>query len=63
MGTYKHQTVGTQIHLGILSNVPIWHPGTHDTEREQCLRNPDDREHVRMRIGLALLGHAGVYLE
>jgi len=63
MGTYKHQTVGTRIYLGILSNVPIWHPQIHDTERKQRLRNPDDGEHIRMRIDLALFDHAVVYLE
>ena len=63
MGTYKHQTVSTKIHLGILSNVPIWHPRTHDTEWKQRLRNPDNGEYVRMRIDLALFGHAAVYLE
>jgi len=62
-GTYKHQTVGTRIHFGILSNVPIWHPWTHDIEWKRSIRNPDDGENVWMRIGLALLDHTMVYLE
>ena len=63
VGTYKHQKVGTRVHLGILSNVSIWHPRTHDTEWKLRLRNPDDGEHVRMRIELALFDDTTVCLE
>jgi len=62
MGTYKYQTIGARVRLGILSNVPIWHPRDHDANRNQRLRTPDDGEHVWMRISLALFDHTTVYL-
>jgi len=62
MGTYKHETISTRVHLGVLSNVPIGHPWAHDAKRKRLLRNPDDGEHVRMRIELALFDHAAVDL-
>jgi len=62
MGTYERQTIRARVHLGVPSNVPVWHPRTHDAKRKQLLRNPDDGEHVRMRIELALFNHVMVYL-
>jgi len=62
MGTYERQTIRTRVHLGVLGNVPVWHPWAHDAKRKQLLRNPDDREQVRMRIELALFNHPMVYL-
>ena len=62
MSTYKHQAIDTRVRLGVLSNVPIWHPRTHDANRKLRLRNPDDRENIRMRIELARFDHATVYL-
>jgi len=62
MGTYKDETIGTRVHLDVLSNVPIWHPRTHDAQWKKRLRNLDDREHIRMRIELALFDHTTVYL-
>ena len=58
MGTHKHQKIGTRVHLGVLGNVPIWHPRTHDANRKRSLRNPDDGEHIRMRIVPALFYRA-----
>ena len=46
MGTYQHQPIGTQVRLGVLVDVPVWHPRSHDANREQCLRNVYDRENV-----------------
>ena len=48
MGAYQHQPISVGVHLGVLDDVPIWHPRTHDTKRKQCLRNLNDREYVRM---------------
>jgi len=62
MGAYKRQTVDIRVHSSVLSDVPIGHPRTHDAKRKQLVRNLDDGEHVRMRIGLALFDHATVYL-
>jgi len=62
MGTYKRQMIDTRVHLGILSNVSIRHPRAHNAKRKQLFRNPDDGEHVRMRIELALFDHTTVYL-
>jgi len=62
MGTYKFETVSTRVHFDILSNVPIWHPRAHDTNRKQTLRNPDDGERVQMRIELAFFDHTAVQL-
>ena len=62
VGTYKRQTIGTRVHLGVLGNVPIRHPRTHDANGKQRLGNLDDREHVRVRIELALFDHTVVYL-
>jgi len=62
MGTYKYQTIDTWVHLGVLSNVPIRHPRTHDAQRKELLRNPDDMKHIRMRIALAFFDHTVVYL-
>ena len=62
MGTYKHQMVDARVHLGVLGNVPIWHPWSHDAKRKQLLRNPDDGEHVRMIVELALFDRTTVYL-
>jgi hypothetical protein len=53
MGAYQHQPIGTRVHLGVLCDVPGWHPRAHGAERERCLRNADDREYVRMGNGLA----------
>ena len=53
MGAYQHQPIGTRVHLGVLCDVPIWHPRAHGAEREHCLRNADDREYIRMGNGLA----------
>jgi hypothetical protein len=44
MGAYQHQPIGTQVNLGVLCDVPIWHPRAHGAEWELCLRNADDRE-------------------
>jgi hypothetical protein len=52
MGAYQHQPIGTRVHLGVLCDVPIWHPRAHGAEREQCLRNADDREYIRIGNGL-----------
>ena len=62
MSTYKNQTIGTRVRLGVLGNVPIWHPRTHDADRKQFLRNLDDPEHVRVRVELALFDYTAVYL-
>jgi len=62
MGTYKRQAVGIRVHLGVLSNVPVWHPWAHDANWKQRLRNLDDREYVRVRIALALFHQTAVYL-
>ena len=62
MGTYERQTIRTRVHLGVLSNVPVWHPRGHDAKRKQLLRNPDDGEHVRMGIERVLFDHMTVYL-
>jgi len=59
---YKHQTIGTWVHLGILSDVPIRHPRTHDANRKRSLRHLNDREHIRMRIELAPFDHTAVCL-
>jgi hypothetical protein len=40
MGAYQHQPIGTRVHLGVLCDVPIWHPRTNDVERK--LRGPGD---------------------
>jgi hypothetical protein len=53
MGAHQHQPIGARVHLGVLRDVPIWHPRAHGAEWEQCLRNADDREHIRMGSGLA----------
>jgi len=63
MATYKRQTVGTRICLGVLSDVPIRHPRTHDANRKQFLRNLDDGEHIRMKFDLALSNYMVVCLE
>ena len=52
MGAHQHQPIGTRVHLGVLCDVPIWHPRVHGAEREQCLRNADDGEYIRMGNGL-----------
>ena len=62
MGTYERQTIDTRVRLGVLGNVPIWHPRAHDANWKPRLRNPDDRENIRMRIELGLFDHATVYL-
>ena len=62
MSTYKQQTIDTRVRLGVLSNVPIWHPRTHDANRKRRLRKPDDREHIWMRIELALFDYTTVDL-
>jgi len=62
MGTYKCQTISTGVHLGVLGNVPIWHPRAHDANRKQHLRNLDDWKHVQMKIELALFNYTAVYL-
>jgi hypothetical protein len=49
VGTYQLEPVGIRVHLGVLGNVPIRHPRSHDAERKLCLRNLDDREYVWMR--------------
>jgi hypothetical protein len=48
MGAYQHQPISTRVHLGVLCDVPSRHPRAHGAEREQCLRNADDREYIRM---------------
>ena len=61
MGAYQHQPIGTRVRLGVLCDVPIWHPRTNEVERKLRLRKRglpkhrkvDDREHVGMRNGLA----------
>ena len=53
MDTYQHQPIGTRVHLGVLCDVPSRHPRAHGAEREQCLRNTDDRKYIRMGNGLA----------
>ena len=62
MGTYKRQTIGTWVRLGVLGNVPIWHPRSHDANRKKRLRNLDDREQIRMGTELALFDHTAIYL-
>ena len=62
MGTYKHQTISTQVRLGVLDNVPICHPRVHDAKWKPRLRNLDDMKHVWMRIELAPFEHTTVYL-
>ena len=59
---YKDQPIGGPILQGVLGNVPIWHPRTHDAERKQCLRNFDDGKHIRMGLELSLPDHKTVYL-
>ena len=53
IGTYQHQPIGTRVHLGVLRDVSIRHPWTHDAEREQRLRNVDNGEYVGVGNGLA----------
>ena len=50
VGTHQRQSKGAGIHLGVLSDVPIRHPGTHDTKRKQPIGNPNDREDVRVGV-------------
>jgi hypothetical protein len=53
MGAYQHQSIGVRVHLGVLCDVPIWHPWAHGAEGELCLRNTGDREYIRVGNGLA----------
>ena len=62
MSTYKQQTIDTRVRLSVLSNVPIWHPRTHDANRVLRLRDLDDRENIRMRIEFALFDYTTVDL-
>ena len=62
MSTYKQQTIDTRVRLGVLSNAPTWHPRTHDENRKLRPRNPDDRDHIRMRIELAIFDYTTVDL-
>jgi len=62
MGTYQHQPIGIWVCLGILGDVPIWHPWIHDAKRKECFRNLDDGEHIRMMFYLAPLANTMVYL-
>jgi hypothetical protein len=48
MGAYQYQPIGIRVHLGVLCDVPMWHPRAHGIEWEQCSRNADDREYVGM---------------
>jgi len=61
-GTYEHQTIGARVCFGVLSDVPVWHPWTHDANRKQFLRNLNDREHIRMKIEPAPFDHTMVCL-
>jgi hypothetical protein len=54
MGTHQHQPIGTRVQLGVLRDVPIWHPRAHNAERKQCLRNGDDGEYIGMGNGFVL---------
>lgn len=54
MGTDQHQTIGSWVRPDVLCDISVRHPRTHDTIRKRCLRNLDNGEHVRMRIGLDL---------
>ena len=53
MDTYQHQAIGARVHLGVLDDVPIWHPRSHETKWKQCLRDFDDGKHVGVGIALA----------
>jgi len=59
---YQDQPIGTRVLLGVLGDVPIRHPRTHDTKGKRSLRNLDDGEHVRMRVELSVFNHKAVYL-
>jgi hypothetical protein len=51
--TYQHQPIYTPVRLGVLRDVSIRHPWTHDAEWKQRLRNVDNGEYVGMGNGLA----------
>jgi hypothetical protein len=52
---YQCQPIDIQVPLGVLDDVPVWHPRTYDTKWEQCLRNLNNGEYVRMGSGPALV--------
>jgi len=62
VGPYQHQPIGARVHLGVLGDVPIWYPRSHDAKREKSLGNLDDGKHVRVRILLAPFDCATEYL-
>jgi hypothetical protein len=46
--THQHWPIGTWVHLGVLHDVPVWHPWTYNTKRKQCLRSLNNGEYVWM---------------
>jgi len=62
MDTHQLQPIGSWVRLDILGDITIWHPWSHDAKREQCLRNINDGQHVRMRVGFSLFDHKTIYL-
>jgi len=58
-GAYKHQPIDVWVYLGVLDDIPIWHPRSHDANRKQYLRlrNVKYGEHVRMGVTFTLLNH------
>ena len=62
MGAYQHQPVDIRVHLGVLNDVPVWHPRAHDAKQRQSHRNLDEWEQIRVRIELAPFAYMAVYL-
>ena len=51
---YQLQSIGLPMFLDVLGNVTVPQPRADYREREQNLRNAEEREHVRMRNVLPL---------
>ena len=62
MSTHECQPVRTGIHLGVLDDVPIWHPRSHYAKRKKTLRNLNDGEHVRVRFAFAPFDYTTEFL-
>ena len=62
MGAYQHQPVDIRVHLGVLGDVPVWHPRAHDAKQRQSHRNFDEGKQIRMRIELASFAYMAVCL-
>ena len=52
VSTYQHQPIGVRVRLGVLGDIPTWHPRSHYAKRMQRLRDLDDGKHMRVRIAL-----------